>query len=249
MAGYTLQGKTTEGSMVDIPLAATYDSAGNDIIKTYATKAQIDAINNTLADLTYKTPTIASFTLTGDTSAVDLTSDKLTRTITGFSHNETNIENFDGQLTFSGENKEQKVNPSSGSKAETLTQSITVTFSVSKKTATFTLKGTDKKKQAISKTAAIATAYFPMFYGALATTPTESTITGLKKKQGTTGSVSITYNNNDYVWFCSTDTINKVTSSGFNVPITKVSTLSFKGATYNLYRTEKLNAGTQTFVI
>lgn len=42
MAGYTLQGKTSNGAMVDIPLAATYDSAGNNIISTYAAKADIE---------------------------------------------------------------------------------------------------------------------------------------------------------------------------------------------------------------
>lgn len=44
MAGYTLQGKTADGSMVDVPLAATYDAAGNDIQATYAAKAEYEAI-------------------------------------------------------------------------------------------------------------------------------------------------------------------------------------------------------------
>lgn len=50
MAGYTLQGKTSSGDMVDIPLAATYDSAGADITKTYATKEECKAIDNKLGD-------------------------------------------------------------------------------------------------------------------------------------------------------------------------------------------------------
>lgn len=36
MAGYKLQGKTKDGSMVDIPLTATYDAAGNDIAEQFS---------------------------------------------------------------------------------------------------------------------------------------------------------------------------------------------------------------------
>lgn len=41
MAGYKLQGKTSDGSVVDIPLAATYDANGNDIAATYITKDEV----------------------------------------------------------------------------------------------------------------------------------------------------------------------------------------------------------------
>lgn len=44
MAGYKLQGKTAGGTMVDIPLAATYDAAGNDIQQHYAAKTEYEAI-------------------------------------------------------------------------------------------------------------------------------------------------------------------------------------------------------------
>ena len=44
MAGYKLQGKTAGGTMVDIPLAATYDAAGNDIQEHYAAIAEYEAI-------------------------------------------------------------------------------------------------------------------------------------------------------------------------------------------------------------
>lgn len=40
MAGYVLQGKTQSGSMVDIPLAATYDASGNEIAAYYAAKIE-----------------------------------------------------------------------------------------------------------------------------------------------------------------------------------------------------------------
>lgn len=42
MAGYTLQGKTSEGTMVDIPLAATYDANGNAIVDYYAAKSDLE---------------------------------------------------------------------------------------------------------------------------------------------------------------------------------------------------------------
>lgn len=38
MAGYVLQGKNQAGTMVDIPLAAEYDSTGSKIVDKYATK-------------------------------------------------------------------------------------------------------------------------------------------------------------------------------------------------------------------
>jgi len=44
MAGYTLQGKTADGTMVDVPLAATYDAAGNNIQQHYAAKTEYEAI-------------------------------------------------------------------------------------------------------------------------------------------------------------------------------------------------------------
>lgn len=44
MAGYKLQGKTASGAMVDIPLAATYDAAGNNIQQHYAAKTEYEAI-------------------------------------------------------------------------------------------------------------------------------------------------------------------------------------------------------------
>ena len=44
MAGYKVQGKTVNGTMMDIPLAATYDAAGNDIQQHYAAKTEYEAI-------------------------------------------------------------------------------------------------------------------------------------------------------------------------------------------------------------
>ena len=51
MAGYKLQGKTASGTMVDIPLAATYDAAGNDIQQHYAAKTEYEAVMDKLGTM------------------------------------------------------------------------------------------------------------------------------------------------------------------------------------------------------
>lgn len=42
LAGYTIKGKTVEGNTVDLPLAAKYDAAGNNISEFYASKKLVD---------------------------------------------------------------------------------------------------------------------------------------------------------------------------------------------------------------
>ena len=51
MAGYKLQGKTANETMVDIPLAATYDAAGNDIQQHYAAKTEYEAVMDKLGTM------------------------------------------------------------------------------------------------------------------------------------------------------------------------------------------------------
>lgn len=51
MAAYKLQGKTANGDMVDIPLAATYDAAGHDIEQHYAAKTEYEAIMSKLGTM------------------------------------------------------------------------------------------------------------------------------------------------------------------------------------------------------
>lgn len=66
MAGYTLQGKTETGSMVDIPLAATYDSAGNSIVDYYAAKTEYENMMAKLATMDEKLNVVVG--ITGDSS-------------------------------------------------------------------------------------------------------------------------------------------------------------------------------------
>ena len=78
MPGYKLQVKTNSG-MVDIPIAATYDEDGNNIVTTYAKKTEIlgkdiaNAVVTLGASLTFngsaQEQTITSVTLNGDTLA------------------------------------------------------------------------------------------------------------------------------------------------------------------------------------
>ena len=104
MAGYTLQGKTSNGAMVDIPLAATYDSAGNNIISTYAAKADIEPKLASIEEIVkYRLPlgvatweqidAIAKLGIApdvwkvGDEKVIQLTSgEKVTLQIWGFGH-------------------------------------------------------------------------------------------------------------------------------------------------------------------
>ena len=112
MAGYTLQGKTSNGAMVDIPLAATYDSAGNNIISTYAAKKEYQDIMDKLGVMDGKLDTIlgatslafasweligkisamgiaSAFWKVGDEKEVELTTgEKITMVILGFNHDD-----------------------------------------------------------------------------------------------------------------------------------------------------------------
>ncbi len=51
MAGYKMQGKTADGSVVDIPLAATYDANGNEIATTYAKNSDVSAQLATIEEI------------------------------------------------------------------------------------------------------------------------------------------------------------------------------------------------------
>lgn len=61
MAGYVLQGKTQSGSMVDIPLAATYDASGNEIAAYYAAKTEYENMMAKLNTMDGKLDTILLF--------------------------------------------------------------------------------------------------------------------------------------------------------------------------------------------
>ena len=219
----------------------------------------LDTLRQEFDDFSYKAPEIKSFVLTGTVSAVDLTSTSLTRSVTGYTYSIDNVSNIKNNLTFAGEGKSYSVTPAA-SKTETISPAISITFSSAKTSATFTLSCEGVKGENVNKTVTISS-YYPLFYGASATKPTatnldaatvSTTVTsgfGKKSSSGNSGSFTITYKDNDYVWFCTTGTITKVTSSGYDVTIFQDGTLSYKGTTYNLYKTLQLAAGSATFTI
>lgn len=225
---------------------ATLGSAGG-----AAKYEDVETLKEQVGDLTYKTPT-TSLSLTGQTATVDLTADSLTRTITGFSHKETNIENIQGQLEFKYGSTTKKVNKSSSSVAETLSPPITVTFSSSVRSATFTISGTSVKNVGFSDSVTISS-YYPSFYGALDSKPTADTISTLTKTSSAaiSGTRTVTISGESKtIWFCTTGSISKITSSGFDVPFKQDGTLTYKGGSYKLYKTSNaVVAGTHTFTI
>ncbi len=223
-----------------------------------ALEDSLSTLRDEFDEFSYKTPTL-TLSLTGETSPVDLTATNLTRSITGFTFTTTSTDKISGDLTFSGEGKSETVAPAaSGSKV--FDSALVITFAPNKTSASFTLKGTSIKQEQLTASASI-TSYYPLFYGASATTPTtanfDSAITnttvssgfGKKASSGNSGSYTISYKEGDYVWFCTTGTISKITSSGYDVTIVQDGTLSYKGGTYKLYRTLQLTNGSATFVI
>lgn len=139
-----------------------------------------------------------------------------------------------------------------------VTFSNTPNYSVSRTltdTTDFSLSITYK---GVNKTAsARVNAYYPKYYGqSTKTTLTSSDILGFTKQtisSSAAGSGSMNVSEGNYVWFCvpSTMTINKVTSSGFDVPMEAPINVEVSGkGTYKCYRSSNtFKAGTFTYQI
>jgi len=136
--------------------------------------------------------------------------------------------------------------------SETANSSTTVTISdTTKFTHTTTVSGTSKSATAT------ATAVYPMYFGSSAnSTLTSDNVLAMTKqaiKSSPAGSYSVAVSASQYMWLCvpSTMTINKVTSSGFDVPLEAAATVSVTGKiTYKCYRSSSTYvAGTVNIVI
>lgn len=110
----------------------------------------------------------------------------------------------------------------------------------------------------VTKTASgKVTAVYPMYFGSNASTRLSSDSITAMTKQSLKISPNGTYNVNvaqgNYMWLCipSNMTINKVTSSGFDVPMEAPSTVAVTGkGGYKCYRSSsQFNAGTVNIVI
>lgn len=218
-------------------------------------KAVTDAIDEIWATINYVEPTISQLTLSASHSGnVELTSASgVTVTLSGFTHKETNPSNIEGTLTFKRSNGtvlKSGITPTSTAATESVSDSYTAT---SPGSISYVLTGTSKKGKTVSKTVTAVTFYRASYIGG---NPSESVsdvlIGGLTKvaSNGLSGTRTVTLNENGYVWFITTNTINKITSGGFDVPFTLAETYSYNGGSYKCYKTQSLiSAGTYTYVI
>lgn len=150
------------------------------------------------------------------------------------------------QIQFNGETKTLE-NVAEGSEKFTLSTQGYKSGSVTAKKGSTTIKNSPKS---IS-----ANLYLPVYYGfSKATIENELIITSLTKG-GSSLNGTKTLTNDDatkYLWLCvpNTMSINKVTSSGFDVPFLAPVEASTPLGTYKCYRTKDLpGAGSMTIVI
>lgn len=150
------------------------------------------------------------------------------------------------QIQFNGETKTLE-NVAEGSEKFTLSTQGYKSGSVTAKKGSTTIKNSPRPVS--------ANLYLPVYYGfSKATTGNELTITFLTKG-GASLNGTRTLTNDDatkYLWLCvpNTMSINKVTSSGFDVPFLAPVEASTPLGTYKCYRTKDLpGAGSMTIVI
>lgn len=150
------------------------------------------------------------------------------------------------QIQFNGETKTLE-NVAEGSEKFTLSTLGYKSGSVTAKKGSTTIKN--------SPWSISANLYLPVYYGfSKATAGNELTITSLTKG-GSSLNGTKTLTNDDatkYLWLCvpNTMSINKVTSSGFDVPFLAPVEASTPLGTYKCYRTKDLpGAGSMTIVI
>jgi len=167
-----------------------------------------------------------------------------------FTHNETYIKNISGTLNLlrNGTAVVTDIAPSESSTSIAYEKTETITEHV-----TYRLQGTNSKSGAIYSNSVVFNCYKPVFYGASSSETLEST-TGLTKRASASfGTITVTTEANQYVYFLTTGTISAITSGGFAVPYEKTQTLVVTindlELTYNVYRTDKLEAGDNTFVV
>lgn len=98
-------------------------------------------------------------------------------------------------------------------------------------------------------------AYYPMYFGECGATYDKATLVTTNNKRpiasSPRGDISITFTGGKYLWLCvpNTMTINKVTSSGFAVPM-EAPVIQIINEQYKCYRsTDTINKGTVNFTI
>ena len=211
-----------------------------------------EAIDEIWATINYVEPTVSQLSLTPDSSSIEITSSTgVTYNLTKFTHKETLPINFNGKLTLKKGSTVllSDIEPTTTSTTLDVIDNNTVTTA---KTITYTLTGTSKKNKAVSRSASVSF-YFASYIGAnVDASVSDDLIASLTKVASTSldGTRTVDINETAYIWFISTGTIDNITSSGFDVPFSKVETYTYNGGSYNCYRTDNLIiAGTYSYVI
>ena len=236
---------------VYIPKAAAWDisqTTGNSEFKVMSQRAVTNEINNIWATINYVAPAIFTFTLTPSASSYKLPA---TYTLTSITHKETNIDNISGTLTLKRGSTVLKsgISPSSTD----ITIPVSDTIALTSSGVYYTLSGTDKNGNEISKYIHVI-AYYTSYIGASTSeTISDTLIASLTDVSSSslsgTRSVEIS-GESKYVWFVTTSTISSIKSGGLEVPHNAAVTYTYNGTTYKCYRTSsKIVAGSNSFMI
>lgn len=209
-----------------------------------------------LKKMTFATPSIKTFTITPAASTLEVGN---TYTLSSIKHSEANKDSILGSLTLKRGSTVLKsdIAPTESDTSIPISDSVTLNSNGSE---TYSLSGTyidsEGKNQSITSSKSI-TWYWPHFYGALsAESFSQALLSALKKSTSTSsnfsGTISITNNTDEYVYFVTKDSSLTVKSGGFDVPLTQTTqalTINGISTNYYIYRTNQLNAGTLTYVL
>ncbi len=167
-----------------------------------------------------------------------------------FKHKETNIDNISGTNVQLFKNDVSYKTTAKSTTESTILTSDNLTMT---QNYVFQLKCTDTLGETRVSNKITFSYYYPSYIQASASTPTN--VTSATKINGSIkGTRTVTTTSGQYVFFISHDTINKITSGGFEVPITQLDnitvTLGSQSVAYKMYRTTNaLVAGDNTFLI
>ncbi len=223
---------------------------------------QIDPIYlSYLKKMTFATPSIDYLKISTNSNTLEVGKE---HEINAISHRESNINNIKGTLTLvrkagcglSATTIFSNISPSSDTDTILLIDMIAPVIGTTAGTFDYVLEGeymdTEEQIQQLHKTSTV-TYYWPHFYGS-SSNASLTNVSGLNKSSITssnfTGSLDINNNADEYVYFVTIDNSLTVKSGGFDVPLTKstlILDINGESKTYNVYRTNQLNAGTLTY--
>lgn len=250
---FTFNGSTAKTINIASP------SCNNGIEKNTSNEFVLtDAFYKYLLAQTFATPEIKSFSLSGTNTSGNCEVGTAV-SVTSITHYEANINNISGNLTLSrssgagvsAKTIKSDIATSSSRTTVNVTDSFTATTNG---TVTYTLSAPYKDTTGANKTAtktASVSFYWPSFiFASSSSTPS---VTGQTKRnsQSVTGYHEVTTTATDkHIHFVTADTVNKITSSGFDVPFTSSTlsvTINGQNKTYNTYSILNCMAGLNKF--